>query len=245
MLVHVTSMPKDRGGPSFQPQVHHGDVVREIKHAKRLPALLLVVTLPLTAACTKTVLMPGSGAIPAPTTTVRVSFGLPPTTEAPPPTSPVGLASTRCTTSQLTLTPDAPVSEPTGQHSLLLDLINHSTTPCYLSGYPGISLYDSLGNLLPLAYVRHGDQVVTSDSPERVDLGSGIAAYIMINKYRCDSGTKQEAASLRLIPPNDTSFLTLSLNALMELGYCGPGDPGSTLEISPVEPTASATRWTP
>jgi len=32
------------------------------------------------------------------------------------------------------------------------------------------------------------------------------------------------------------------LAGLTELGYCGPGDPGSTAEVSPVEATEAATR---
>ena len=35
--------------------------------------------------------------------------------------------------------------------------------------------------------------------------------------------------------------MSVSIQGLRDLSYCGPGDPGSTLEldISPVEPTAS------
>jgi hypothetical protein len=63
----------------------------------------------------------------------------------------------------------------------------------------------------------------------------------MINKYRCDLGDKATSATLRLIPPDDTESMTVNVQGLMDLSFCGPGDPGSTLEISPVEPTASAT----
>jgi hypothetical protein len=111
-----------------------------------------------------------------------------------------------------------------------------------MSGFPGVTLYDAGGAELPLTYDWHGDQVVTHAPPRRVDLGSGISAYVMVNKYRCDRQTVSEATTLRLIPPNDISSLPLNLAGLRELGYCGLGDPGSTLEISPIEPTEAATR---
>ncbi len=171
-----------------------------------------------------------------------LSFPPPPATSTTP-TSPVGLASVECTTAQLTLAPGAQVSEPTGQASILLVLTNHSSSPCFMVGYPGIGLYDGGNNLLPMSYERHGDQVVTDDTPTRVDLGPGISAFVTVNKYRCDLGDKQVAALLRLIPPDRTGSLTLSLSGIArDMSYCGQGDPGSVLSISPVEATVAATR---
>jgi len=190
-------------------------------------------------ATTTTSLVTSASPAPPATPTTSPTPSPPSTTTA---TSPLGIAADQCTTSQLTLTAGKPVSEPTGQHSLLLVLTNHSPIACYMSGYPGVTLYDASGAELPLKYYWQGDQVVTHSPPQRVDLASGISAYVMINKYRCDLQTASEATTLRLIPPNDISPLQLSLAGLRELGYCGPGDPGSTLEISPVEPTIGATR---
>lgn len=158
-------------------------------------------------------------------------------------TSRVGLAKDECTTDQLALTLGEPVSEPTGQNSLLLVLTNHSTLPCFMSGYPGVTLYDASGAELPLQYYWKGDQVVTHSSPQRVDLAQGVSAYVMVNKHRCDTGDLTKAAVLRLIPPNSISTLQLRLTgAPRYFAYCGRGDPGSTLEISPVEPTEAETR---
>ncbi len=122
---------------------------------------------------------------------------------------------------------------------MLLTLTNAGSGACYLFGYPGISLYDAADHLLPLSYEWHGDQMVTGSAPQRVAVAPGVEAFVLINKYRCDLGDKATAVTLRLIPPDDTTSMTLSVQS--DLGYCGPGDPGSTLEISPVEPTASAT----
>lgn len=172
-----------------------------------------------------------SGSVPSPTS--------PPSTT--PPTTGAVVASTRCQPWQMRLGLGPPVSEPPGQRSLLLTLTNLGSHPCYLYGYPGVTLYDSRGLLLPLLYQRHGDLVVTGSAPQRVGVAPGSEVFVMINKYRCDLGDKATSATLRLIPPDDTESMTVNVQGLMDLSFCGPGDPGSTLEISPVEPTASAT----
>jgi hypothetical protein len=66
-----------------------------------------------------------------------------------------------------------------------------------------------------------------------------------MNQYRCDLGNKETAATVFLIPPNTTSALELGFDQLPNdasiIHYCGPGAPGSMVNISPVEATASAT----
>jgi len=47
-------------------------------------------------------------------------------------------------------------------------------------------------------------------------------------------------ARLRVIPPGDHHPLTAVLPAYPELGYCGLGDPGHVVDISPAEPTIQA-----
>jgi hypothetical protein len=50
------------------------------------------------------------------------------------------------------------------------------------------------------------------------------------------------AQTLQLIPPDDTTPLSLNLQGLMSEDYCVPGeDAGLTLSISPVERTVQAT----
>jgi hypothetical protein len=133
-----------------------------------------------------------------------------------------------------------PVSPETGEHPLLLTLTNEGPSACYLDGYPGITLYDARNELLPLSYLRHGYQTI-GPAPQRVDIAPGSAAFVMVSKYRCDSGDIDTAVSLRLIPPDDTTSMAVSIQGQTDLSYCGPGDPGSELDISPVEPTAAAT----
>lgn len=123
---------------------------------------------------------------------------------------------------------------------MLLALTNEGSRACYLDGYPGVTLYDADNALLPLSYQWHGYQT-TGPAPQRVDIAPGRAAFVMVSKYRCDSGDKDTAVSLHLIPPDDTTSLVVSIQGHQDLSYCGPGDPGSELDISPVEPTAEST----
>jgi hypothetical protein len=133
----------------------------------------------------------------------------------------------------VTLAPADPISEPTGQHSLALALTNTSTRACYLFGYPAIRLLDASGHELPFTYRQSGDQVVTSRPPVRVTLTPGGVAYVTINKYRCDLGDRGSATTVGLVLPGDTSVLTKVVLSSLNLGYCGPADPGSTVSVSP------------
>jgi hypothetical protein len=162
------------------------------------------------------------------------------TTTSPSPTTEVVMASIRCQPSGLRIGIGPPVSPETGEHPLLLTLTNEGRLACYLDGYPSIALYDANKVLLPLSYEWHGYQTI-GPAPRRVVLAPSHEAFVMVAKYRCDSGDKDTAVSLHLIPPDDTGSMTVSIQGLQDLSYCGPGDPGSELDISPVEPTAAAT----
>jgi Protein of unknown function (DUF4232) len=171
---------------------------------------------------------------------LRLPPQAPPTTTTT--TTPVAQASIRCEPSQLVLAIGPFVSEPTQQHTVMLMLTNESNTACFLFGYPGIALYDYKGQFLPNDYRRQGDQVVTPSAPRRVVLGSGASAFAVINKNACVAYTQSYASTLRLIPPDDTTSMSIAVSRFGPgLDVCGPGDPGYGLDISPVEPTASAT----
>lgn len=114
---------------------------------------------------------------------------------------------------------------------------------CFLFGYPGISLVDVQGRVLPLDYSWTGDQVVTSRPPVHVDLPPGGLAYVTVNKYRCDTQDLIQASTVRLIPPDNFTALSMSIADNVSMDYCGEGDPGSVLHISPVEPSQEATLY--
>lgn len=142
-----------------------------------------------------------------------------------------------CAAADLELDHGGPISEATGQESRVLRLSNTSAEPCQLKGYPTIVLADNAGNQIPFVYRDGGDQMVTSEPPILVTLAPGKAAYMMFNKYRCDLGDKARATSVTVTVPGETTALSLSMGVYSNLPYCGPGDPGSVVEISPIEPT--------
>ena len=151
-------------------------------------------------------------------------------------------ASNRCRSSDLELEAGPPVSEPTGQHTISLALINRSPSSCLLLGYPRLTLRDTSGEALPFEYRHQGDQVVTSAAPRQFELAPGASAYATLNKYRCDLGDQSLASSLQLQLPGDPTTLSLSLpSGLGVFGYCGAGDPGSIVSISPLEASFRAT----
>jgi hypothetical protein len=133
------------------------------------------------------------------------------------------------------------VSEATGQNSRMLSFTNVAATPCSLFGYPGIEVLDAAGQSLPLVYRQTGDQMVTSRPPATVIVAPGGVAYAMINKYRCDAGDQQIGRTLVVGLPGGTHTLVARIGRSPGFSYCGQGDPGSVVSISPFEPTASST----
>ncbi len=146
---------------------------------------------------------------------------------------PVGPPS--CTTADLTLGMGG-VSEASGQNSRLLSFTNDSSAACLLAGYPGIALSTPAGKSLPFAYHDRGDQMVTSLAPRSFVLVPGRTAYALINKYRCDVGNLSTARSIEVSLPGSTAAFRRKLARYPFIGYCGSGDPGSLVSISPFEP---------
>lgn len=193
----------------------------------------------------------GHAVVPGPSASVRqqptptpTSSPLPTSTPATSP-SPTSISyQQRCSIGQLAATWGGRVSEPTGQHTLSLVITNTSKTGCYLFGYPNVALVDRANRVLPLQYERTGDQVVTSATPNHVDMAPGASAYVTLNKYRCDTTDLMQATEARLTPPDLASSRTVSITDNVSMDYCGPGDPGSIVHVSPVEPSYQATYGT-
>jgi hypothetical protein len=173
---------------------------------------------------------------PSPSATVTPSPGASATAAA----SPAVHYASRCAVSQLTLAWGGRTSEATQQETLPLILTNGSSSGCHLFGYPGIALVDANGRVLPLQYVWSGDQMVTSSPPVMVELPPGGSAYIVTNKNACETTDLMHGVTVRVIPPDDTASLQVSIVDNVGMDYCGAGDVGSILHISPVEPSLSA-----
>ena len=145
-----------------------------------------------------------------------------------------------CRTADFSIAPGFAISAATGQNPLTLRLTNHGQNACVLFGYPAISLADRRG-AIPFAIRRGGDQMVTARRPTQVLVRPGRSSFVVLNKYRCDLGTRRIARTLRLGFPRDTSRrLSLTLSSYPRIGYCGRGDVGSTVATSPFEPSLRA-----
>jgi hypothetical protein len=132
------------------------------------------------------------------------------------------------------------MSEATGQHTLVFVLTNRGTRACTLEGYPKVELRDAYGRL-PFVIRHGGDQMLTARAPGRVRFPPGRHAYVALNKYRCDRGDTREPTKVVLVPPGGRAQLSAPVTGWF-FGWCGRGDPGSTVSVTPVEPTERALR---
>jgi hypothetical protein len=149
--------------------------------------------------------------------------------------------------SQFAITVGPYVSEATGQHTLALRLENRGSVTCVLDGYPRAALYDATG-AIPFVVKNGGDQMITSDPPKPIKIPPDGTAFVVINKYRCDSGGLRGTRQIKI-----SSDSRASGNASIAFDepytipmpyripdYCGKGDPGSTLTVSPFVETLRA-----
>lgn len=135
----------------------------------------------------------------------------------------------------------------TGEHHQSFTLINRATTPCTLRGFPAVTLYNSRGTELPFHYMRGQGMYITSAAPSTVTIKPRSKAYFLVAKYRCDTGTVDNATTIRIrLPTSPPIELKRRLPRDSSLHYCkdGASYPGRTVEISPIGPTAlSTTRY--
>jgi len=162
------------------------------------------------------------------TTTLNPSF---PRTATSAPGAALGSGEPQCRRADLRLAVGSPVSPMTGQNPVPLTMTNIGTAPCLLDGYPTVTFFDAKNNVVPFTVV-HGDQEVTSQPPAGVVIMPGHAGYVLVNKYRCDLGDVSMAAVLDVVPPGQSQTLRVSSN----YPFCGSGDPGSVVAVSPIEP---------
>jgi hypothetical protein len=145
-----------------------------------------------------------------------------------------------CELSSLRVSYGSEISPATGQNPVSVRLANLGT-PCTLRGYPAATVLAENGRQLPFVIATSGDQMV----PGTVSLPKGQAAWIRLNKYRCDLGSLAVGRRRRLAVAADADALTLVLDPMrppgVGLDYCGRGDPGSTIHVFPFEPTEQAT----
>lgn len=116
-----------------------------------------------------------------------------------------------------------------------------STTACHLLGYPGVVLSDAGGAKLPFHYRQGGDLEITGHAPGPVELQPGRSAHVTINHSTCALEDKAVARAIDVVPPGSSAAIHLALSEYPVVAYCGAGQPGSTVAVSPVEPSLAAT----
>ena len=149
-----------------------------------------------------------------------------------------------CRAADVWLGPGGYVSPMTGEHAAVFMLRNLGHTSCALTGYPKVGLYTAAGHQLAFSYTDGHSMYFTSHRLRRVVLAPGKAAFFEIAKYRCDLGITATATMIKVTLPGPTR-ITLTrtpVSAWFSFDYCtgGPKDPGQTIGISPIEPTARA-----
>lgn len=106
--------------------------------------------------------------------------------------------------------------------------------PCVLDGYPTVAALDTQGRVLAFTYTHSGDMMTTAAAPQAVYLPKGSSAWVRLNKYRCDTGSQDTTASLRLTLPSGGGTLDVS-GLYFPFDYC-PDTAGSIIAVSPFEP---------
>ena len=142
-------------------------------------------------------------------------------------------AHTTCRAADLRLSAGPDLSPKTGQNPDAIRLTN-SGSRCVLDGYPGIRLTDAAGAPIPFDLSQSGDQMVTAHHAHPVVLSHGETAWVVLNKYRCD--LKSHAAVDRIEVRLAGAAAIGTVKPAASWSYCGPGDPSSTMHVSPFEP---------
>jgi hypothetical protein len=103
----------------------------------------------------------------------------------------------------------------------VIKLTNVGTVGCHLVGYPRLSLLSKTGKVLPFPY-RHGDQMITSSPPRRVNLQPAGTAFVGLNKSTCAKGGGVPAKFVRIAIGDKP--VRLSLRRFPALEFCGTGE---------------------
>jgi hypothetical protein len=153
-----------------------------------------------------------------------------------------------CRLSQFAVSVGPYVSEATGQHTLALRLAYRGSRTCVFDGYPRVTVYDAAG-AIPFV-ITHRDQMISSRPPNPVVVRRGGRAFLVMNKYRCDRGPVAGTATRRISISSGThpaGSASITFGGLRTIplpyripDYCGAGDPGSTLAVSPFVGTVRA-----
>jgi uncharacterized protein DUF4232 len=143
-------------------------------------------------------------------------------------------AQTTCNTADLRLSAGPDLSPATGMNPRAIRITNMGAR-CILAGYPALRFTNAMGAQIPLTLSRTGDQMVTAHRPHAVTVARGSSAWIVLNKYRCDVGDRTAVRGIVVRLPGAGRVGAMHVDDA-GWAYCGSGDPGSTVHVSPFEP---------
>jgi hypothetical protein len=199
----------------------------------RAAKLLVLPCLALAVAACGSSKSTTSAAVTTPTQTVTVttSATTSATTTSQTTTTPSGSAVCRASTLALSFIG----SQGAAGHGLLgFELKNTGTAMCSTIGYPGITFLDKAGKPLPTNSTRTTQDYFGSAPKVLLNVapGSSVSFRVGVTHVPAGNATCTTAAGLQVIPPNDTS--TMSVSIPDGAYYC------ETATVSPVRPGTSA-----
>ena len=132
------------------------------------------------------------------------------------------------------------VSEPTGDHTVVLVVSNRGSGVCILRGYPRIALLDNRGRELTFTY-RGRDERAARLRPNTVRLPRGGRAFFALDKWRCDGAGTTVATTVfvRVLLPGARHWVRARIPFERQLPYC-PSDGEGWVIVSPLTSTYSA-----
>jgi hypothetical protein len=153
---------------------------------------------------------------------------------SPKPGAPTDAGRTTCTAAHLRVAPLLDLTPATGLNPEAIRIMNMGPR-CVLSGYPIVRFTDRAGAAIAFRVSHTGDQMVTADHPRRVVVPRGGAAWVVLDKYRCDLGNRARVGEIELQLAGAERIGTVEPESA-GWAFCGRGDPGSTVHVSPFEP---------
>jgi Domain of unknown function (DUF4232) len=144
-----------------------------------------------------------------------------------------------CEPSQMKLSYGEAISPATGQNPRSFLLTNMGSKPCLLHGYPTVAVLDKHGRI-PFPIYHGGDMMVSARPPKVVRFASHHSVLFVLNKYRCDLGTRRAGTMVRVGLPGlrVSEHLIVTIPFYPTLGYCGNDTTqnlaASRLTVSPV-----------
>jgi hypothetical protein len=144
-----------------------------------------------------------------------------------------GTGGSECSAAQLQLHAGPEIVPLTSQDPQSFVLLNVGQGPCTLEGYPALQFYSATGSLMPFRYEDSGDQEVTPNPPESVELAPNHAAFFSVDIFTAPCSVFTPSAATIAVALSSSTRLASTVAQYPNLGYC----PSAAMDISPFEPS--------